>query len=114
MNECAVLIVVAVDIGSVPVGIGVAITGVAVITMVTVVGAIAVTSRSGDVKDWCCGDIEGWCCGDIEGWCCGDIGLVKFAILPDQSYLIAGRDCGLDHWTGLLDWISGLDYWTDL
>ena len=23
--------------------------------------------------------------------------------------LIAGLDCGLDHWTGLLDWIAGLD-----
>ena len=25
------------------------------------------------------------------------------------SSLIAGLDCGLDRWTGLLDWIAGLD-----
>ena len=29
-----------------------------------------------------------------------------------RSSLIAGLDCGLDHWTGLLDWITGLDCWT--
>ena len=28
--------------------------------------------------------------------------------LPGSS-LIAGLDCGLDRWTGLLDWIAGLD-----
>ena len=28
---------------------------------------------------------------------------------PLGSSLIAGLDCGLDRWTGLLDWIAGLD-----
>ena len=27
----------------------------------------------------------------------------------EWSSLIAGLDCGLDRWTGLLDWIAGLD-----
>jgi len=31
-----------------------------------------------------------------------------------RLYLIAGLDCGLDYWTGLLDWTTGLDYWNDL
>ena len=26
------------------------------------------------------------------------------------SSLIAGLDCGLDRWTGLLDWITGLTF----
>ena len=26
------------------------------------------------------------------------------------SSLIAGLDCGLDHWTGVLDWITGLTF----
>ena len=25
------------------------------------------------------------------------------------SYLITGLDCGLDYWTGLIDWITGLN-----
>ena len=25
--------------------------------------------------------------------------------------LITGLDYGLDHWTGSLDWIAGLNYW---
>ena len=29
--------------------------------------------------------------------------------LSCQSSLIAELDCGLDRWTGLLDWIAGLD-----
>ena len=27
-----------------------------------------------------------------------------------RSSLIAGLDCGLDPWTGLLDWITGLTF----
>ena len=27
---------------------------------------------------------------------------------PSRLYLIARLDCGLDHWTGLLDWITEL------
>ena len=27
---------------------------------------------------------------------------------------IDGLDCGLDFWTGLMDWIEGLDCWTGL
>ena len=27
----------------------------------------------------------------------------------DQSYLITGLDCGLDCWTGLMDWTTGLN-----
>ena len=28
----------------------------------------------------------------------------------NRSSLIAGLDCGLDHWIGLLDWIAGLTF----
>ena len=46
--------------------------------------------------------------------------LVKYApylyfgcnLIFSRSSLIAGLDCGLDYWTGLLDWITGLDCWT--
>ena len=31
-----------------------------------------------------------------------------------RSYLITGLDCRLDHWTGLLDWITGLTFELDL
>ena len=34
--------------------------------------------------------------------------------LSCRSSLIAGLDCGLDRWTGSLDWIAGLDCWTGL
>ena len=27
-----------------------------------------------------------------------------------RLYLIAGLDCGLDYWTGLLDWITGMTF----
>ena len=30
--------------------------------------------------------------------------------IQNRSSLIAGLDCGLDHWTGLLDWITGLTF----
>ena len=36
----------------------------------------------------------------------GPLGLVLSTSL--RLSLIAGLDCGLDHWTGLLDWITGL------
>ena len=26
-----------------------------------------------------------------------------------RSYLITGLDCGLDYWTGLMDWVTGLN-----
>ena len=29
-------------------------------------------------------------------------------------YLNYGLDCGLDWWTGLMDWTDGLDWWTGL
>ena len=29
-----------------------------------------------------------------------------------RSSLITGLDCELDRWTGLLDWITGLTFWT--
>ena len=38
-------------------------------------------------------------------------GFLKYVKGPS---LIAGLDCGLDCWTGLLDWIAGLDCWTGL
>ena len=34
---------------------------------------------------------------------------VKQSDIHFGSSLIAGLDCGLDRWTGLLDWIAGLD-----
>ena len=37
-----------------------------------------------------------------------------FAMGVNRSSLIVGLDCGLDRWTGSLDWIAGLDRWTGL
>ena len=31
----------------------------------------------------------------------------SFVVIYDGPSLIAGLDCGLDRWTGLLDWITG-------
>ena len=30
----------------------------------------------------------------------------------DGLSLITGLECGLDRWTGSLDWIAGVDCWT--
>ena len=38
--------------------------------------------------------------GKLALWKCGYV----------RSSLIAGLDCGLDRWTGLLDWITGLTF----
>ena len=45
---------------------------------------------------------------DTESACMGLFGshLCEYS----RSSLIAGLDCGLDHWTGLLDWITGLTF----
>ena len=33
--------------------------------------------------------------------------VLEYSYLVTRPSLIAGLDCGLDRWTGLLDWITG-------
>ena len=40
-----------------------------------------------------------------------------FFILPPMNWIYGSKDSSLGvsiHWTGLLDWNTGLDYWTDI
>ena len=42
---------------------------------------------------------------------------VGYTILPTHKISVfvgESVNSGLDYWNGLLEWITGLDYWTDL
>ena len=39
---------------------------------------------------------------------------VPVALVVSRLYLITGLDCGLDCWTGLMDWITGLTFEVNL